>query len=308
MRHLFLIAILFCAPMLAFAQIGALLVPFAPKDCINDARGAAGGIPNNARLVGLMNAGLQVPLGTDVVDIGMNSKDGKARLWYYVFIAGPNDTVAAVPMVRLVFACQDPTSLAGGASVDVPLDGISNTPLPSGYREGPALATALSGNAEYQRFKVSYPDSQPGISILTTSTEDAFSFPSGTAFWAVSWTDAVSGGVSEPFTCLVHAMTGQTLCGNELALSVAETNDPTVYLAPNPARDNAVLNLPLSWMGRHVVIEAISSTGSFIELSSINALPTPITSINTSLLASGAYTVRARTATEYVVLPMSVIR
>ncbi len=308
MRYLLLIAIIVCAPMFAFAQLGALLVPFAPKDCYNDARSAAGGNANNARLVALMNAGIQVPLGTDVVDIGMSAKDGKARLWYYVFIAGPKDTVVAVPMVRLVFACQDPTSLAGGASVDIPLDGLSNTPLPAGYREGAALTTALSGNAEYQRFKVSYPDSQPGITILTTSTEDAFSFPAGTALWAISWTDAASGGASEPFTCLVHSMTGKTLCGSELALSVAETNDPSVYLAPNPARDNAMLNLPLSWMGLQVVIEAISSTGSLIELSTINALPSPLTSINTSFLASGAYTVRARIATEYVVLPISVIR
>ncbi|MCX6139674.1 MAG: hypothetical protein NTX15_02400 [Candidatus Kapabacteria bacterium] len=307
MRRILVLLLAIATPIVASAQLGNLLVPFAPKDCINDAKTAVGGTANNPRLVALFNAGLSVPLGTDTVNIGMSTKDGKARLWYYVFIASAKDTIAAAPMMRVVFACQDPTSLAGGAAPSVPLDGLSTTPLPAGYKEGSALASALASNTEYMRFTKAHPDSQPGVSVLSTSTEDAFSFPAGTPFWAISWTD-INGTGTDPFICLVHSITGQSLCGDQLTLSVSEIKDVAVYLAPNPVRDNAILNLPISWIGKSVVIEAVSTSGAIIEITSINALASPIATINGSMLSSGAYTLRARTATDYIVLPMSVIR
>lgn len=310
MRYLLLLIVAIAAPMIASAQLGDLLAPFAPKDCINDAKTIAGGSANNPRLVTLMNAGLEVPIGDQPVNIGMDTKNGKARLWYYVFIAGPNDTVAAVPMVRLIFACTDPTTLAGDAAPEVPLDGISYIPLPNTYVEGTALSTALNGNSEFQRFKTANPDSQPSVTILSTSTEDAFGFPSGTPFWIMNWADITGGGGGSdvPFVCLVHAVTGQTLCGDQIIATVSEVNDPSVFVAPNPVRDNALVNLPTSWIGRPVVIEAVSTSGAMIELASISALTSPATTINSSMLSTGAYTLRARTSTEYVVLPMAVIR
>lgn len=308
MRRILVLLLALATPIIASAQLGDLLVPFAPKDCINDARGAVGGAGNTPRLIALFSAAVELPLGTDTVNIGMSTKDGKARLWYYVFVASDKDTIAAAPMVRVVFACQDPTSLAGGETPGLPIDGLSTKPLPAGYKEGSALAAALAANSEFTRFTTAYPDTMPGISTLTTSEEDAFSFPAGTPFWVISWID-IGGVVSgEPFLCLVHSVTGQTLCGDQLVLSVSEINDPSVYIAPNPVRDNAILNLPISWIGKPVVIEAVSTSGAIIEIMSVGALTSPVTTINGSNLTSGAYTLRARTATDYIVLPMSVIR
>ncbi|MBK9184303.1 MAG: hypothetical protein IPM83_14615 [Ignavibacteria bacterium] len=309
MRILLLLLVAVAAQVVASAQLGNLLSPFAPKDCLNEAKAAVGGTANNPRLVALMNAGVTVPLGTDIIDIGMDASTGKARLWYYVFIASAQDTVAAVPMVRLLVSCQDPTSLAGGGAPEVPIDGVSTIPLPATYVEGAALATALGGNSEYQRFRTAHPDSQPGVTVLTTSTEDALGFPAGTPFWVLNWADVTGGGgVEQPFVCLVHSVTGQTLCGEQIIATVSEVNDPSVFIAPNPVRDNALVNLPTSWIGRSVVIEAVSTSGAMIELSSISALTSPVTTITSSMLSTGAYTLRARTSTEYVVLPMAVIR
>jgi len=310
LRILLSLLVALSLPALASAQLGNPVVPFVPKDCLSDAKKGVGGAAANPRLVALLNAGVQMPLGTGNIDIGMTAKDGKARLWYYVFIAGPTDTVAAVAMVKIPFlACTDPTSLAGGAAPGVPMEGLSLSPLPATYLEGAALATALKGNREFVRFSKAYPDSQPGITILTTSTEDALGFPLGTPFWIMTWTDPTGGaGGGVPFVCIVHSVTGETLCGDQIVATVAEVNDASVFIAPNPVRDNALLNLPISWMGKQVTIEAVSASGAVLELSFINALTSPVTTITTQSLTSGAYTLRAYTSTEFIVLPMSVIR
>ncbi len=311
MRLLTTLFVAIAAPIIASAQLGNLVVPFAPKDCLNDAKTAVGGAANNPRLVTLANAGVQVPVGTDVIDLGMSLTDGKGRAWFYVFIAGPQDTVASVAMVRAVFVCQDPSALGGGP-IDIPAgEEFPAIPLPANYIEGQALANAVNGNDEYKKFKAAYPDSLPGLTVLTTSTEDALGFPSGTPFWILNWADIAGGGggiPGEPFVCLVHATTGQTLCGSEITLSVEELRDPNVFVAPNPVRDNAMVNLPMAWIGQRVVIEAVNTSGDAVEIATINALSSPAFSFNASTLASGAYTLRARTATSFIVLPLSVIR
>ncbi len=309
MRLLTTVVVALALPVLASAQLGSLLVPFAPKDCMNDARNAVGGSANNPRLITLLNAGVEVPLGQETIDLGMSLSDGKARAWYYVFIAGPQDTVASVAMVRAVFACQDPSALAGGAIDTPPLEDFPAIPLPGTYVEGQQLANAIAGNDEYKKFKAVYPDSMPGFTVLTTSTEDALGFPTGTPFWILNWSDVAGGGIpGEPFLCLVHAVTGQTLCGDQITLSVEELRDPTVFLAPNPVRDNAMLNLPASWIGKPVIIEAVNTSGDVVNVASIPALASPVFTFNAGVLASGAYTLRARTESAFIVLPMSVVR
>lgn len=300
-------------PALASAQPGITLLPFVPKDCLSDAKKAVGGAAVNPRLVALINVGVQVPVGTDNIDVGIDTKDGKARFWYYVFIAGPADTVAPVAMVKvqisIVVACVDPATITGGGNPSIPIDELSKAPLPANYIEGSAFANALNGNSEYMRFKTANPDSQPGLAVLTTSTEDLLDFPRGTPIWFLTWTDLTGGGGGAvPFICIVHSVTGATLCGDQIVATVSEVNDASVFIAPNPVRDNALVNLPISWMGKQVTIEAVSTFGAVFELSSISALTSPVTTITTQALSSGAYTLRAHTSTEFIVLPMSVIR
>lgn len=308
MRILLLIVVACASTMIASAQLGSLVSPFAPTDCLSSAKTAVGGTSNNPRLIAILNANATIPVQSDNVVTGMDASSGKARIWYYLFIASAQDTLAGVPMIKLVGACQDPSALFGNVNVNIPIEELPKIPLPSMFVEGASLATSLGGNSEYQRYRTANPDSQPSLTILTSSDVEVLGFPAATPFWFVNWSIVAGSGSQQPFSCLVHAVTGQTLCGDQIIATVAEVNDPSVYLAPNPVRDNALLNLPLSWMGRQVTIEAVSTSGTVIELLSINQLPTPVTTINSSMLSTGAYTLRARTATEVVVLPMSVIR
>ncbi len=309
MRNCIALLVALFLPLVAYAQLGAVLVPFAPKDCFNDAKNIVGA-GNNPRLVALVNPGLTVPIGTDNVSIGLSTKDGKARAWFYVFISGPQDTIASVAMVRAVAFCQDPSALVGGAFDPPEADDFPTIPLPANFVEGQALATALNGNAEFKKFSSAHPDSMPGVSVLTTSPEAGLGFPANTPFWVLNWTDLANPnpGGQEPFICLVHATTGQTLCGQEITLSVSELNDPSVFLAPNPVRDNALFNLPIAWIGRPVDIDAVSTSGSIIPLMQIGNMSSPAVAINASQLGSGAYMLRARSGNSQVLLPMTVLR
>lgn len=308
MRYLLLLIVAIAAPMIASAQLGNLISPFLPNDCLNAAKTAVGGSANSPRLIAILNGNANIQAGSDNIITGMDASTGKARVWYYLFIVSDKDTLAGVPMIRLIGACQDPSSLFGNAQIDAPIEDLTRIPLPTTYIEGTALATALGGNSEYQRYKTAYPDSQPNFTALSTTDVDLFGFPAGTPFWIMNWSAVAGSGSDVPFVCLVHAVTGQTLCGDQIIATVSEVNDPSVFVAPNPVRDNALVNLPTSWIGRPVVIEAVSTSGAMIELASISALTSPATTINSSMLSTGAYTLRARTSTEYVVLPMSVIR
>lgn len=292
-----------------------LLAPFAPKDCLSGARTAAGGAAANPRLVSLISIG--IPVGVDStappIDLSMNPKDGKARLWVYAFITGATDSVVTVPMVRLVFACQDArTLLGGGQEPDIPVDGIGNIPLPTTYVEGAGLASRLNADANYQQFRTMYPDSTPSLVVLTTSPEEAFGFPAQTPFWLINWAPFIADpGMDStlvPFVCLVHATTGETICGVDIFTSVQEVNDGVVMLAPNPSADYTTVTLPATWVGSVVSIDAISPSGQVVSLSSGVQVASPVVTVSTAALSSGAYMLRVHTPQANVVLPLRVVK
>lgn len=293
-----------------------LLAPYAPKDCFSAARNAAGGAGANARLVSLISIG--IPVGVDStappIDLSMNPADGKARLWVYAFVTGPTDSVVTVPMVRILIACQDArTLLGGGEEPDIPVDGIGNVPLPANYIEGANLASRLNGNANYQQFRTAYPDTTPSFVVLTTSPEEAFGFPAQTPFWLINWAPFDVGGpngnpTGDPFVCLVHATTGETICGTEIFTSVEEVEDGVAMLAPNPSIDQTMISLPPTWVGSIVRIDAISASGEITTLQTATQVASPVITVSTSSLAAGAYMLRAHTSTANVMLPLRVVK
>jgi len=315
MKHL---ALLFTIGILAITGASAqfdLLAPFAPRDCFSAARNAAGGAAANARLVSLISLGLPIPVDPTAppIDLSLNPRDGRARLWIYAFIAGANDSVVTIPMVRLLIACQDArTLLGGGEEPDIPIDGIGNVPLPSNYIEGSNLANRLSGNANYQQFRTAHPDSTPSFVLLTMSPEEAFGFPAQTPLWVINWSPFDGGpnldSTVAPFICLVHATTGETICGVDIFTSVQEVEDGAVMLAPNPSTDHATVSLPPSWIGSFVTIEAIDPSGQVTTLNSNLPVASPIVSVSTSTLAAGAYMLRVHSSNANVVLPLRVVK
>jgi hypothetical protein len=315
MKHL---ALLLTVGILAITGASAqfdLLAPFAPRDCFSAARNAAGGAAANARLVSLISVGFPIPVDSTAppIDLSLNPRDGRARLWIYAFIAGANDSVVTVPMVRLLIACQDArTLLGGGEEPDIPIDGIGNIPLPSNYIEGSNLANRLNGNANYQQFRTAHPDSTPSFVLLTMSPEEAFGFPAQTPLWLINWSpfdgEPNLDSTGAPFVCLVHATTGETICGVDIFTSVQEVEDGAVMLAPNPSTDHTTVSLPTSWVGSFVTIEAIDPSGQVTTLNSNLPVASPIVSVSTSTLAAGAYMLRVHSSNANVVLPLRVVK
>ena len=291
-----------------------LLSPFAPKDCFSAARTAAGGAAANARLVSLISIGfpLAVDSSAPAIDLSMSTKDGKARLWVYAFIAGATDSVVTIPMVRLIIACQDARNLLGGGQdVDFPVDGLGNVPLPTNYIEGAGLMSRLNANTNYQQFRTAYPDSTPSLVVLSTSPEEAFGFPAQSPLWVINWGfDGGPGGDPNviPFVCLVHATTGETICGTDIFTSVEDVADGSVMVAPNPSVDQTSIMLPTSWIGSVVTIDAIAPSGEVLTLGSAIPVASPLLTVSTSTLATGSYLLRVHSPVANVVLPLRVVK
>lgn len=312
-RFLLLLVLGTLAVSSASAQFD-LIAPFAPRDCIASARSAAGGSAANPRLVAIASIGTNFPVDSvRTIDLSMSLRDGRSRLWAYFFITGANDSIVVVPMVRLLFLCQDPRSLLGGGEIEIPIENIVATPLPASYIEGAGLVSRLNSNADFQQFRTAYPDSVPSLVALSTSPVEAFGFPAQTPFWLLTWEsgDSPGGGTDTtalPFVCLVHATTGETICGVDIFTSVQEVNDGVVMLAPNPAVDNTVITIPASWVGSVISVDAVSPSGQVVTLMSNVRVASPVLSVSTSDLATGAYMLRVHTDRENVLLPLRVVR
>lgn len=307
-RFLLAATILIMLPGLATAQIENLLAPFSPKDCESSARTRANNAGGNAKLIGLINIGLSVPLNDVMIDIGLNSSDGKAKGWYYIFTASPMDTVVFVPMIRLASICQDPTFL-GLPPADFDSADFSKSPIPSGYVEGKGLSDALKKSAQFVGFRTMHPDSQPSLSILTSTPEEILGFPINTPFWLLNWGPlGQDPGSNEFFQCIVHAVTGQAFCGDELITGVSEIADANVFVAPNPVRDHANFGVPVSWIGQVVQIEMVDMSGRSVYSHTSQAITVPLISINTSELPTGSYVTRISTRSQGMTVNLRVIK
>ena len=111
-----------------------------------------------------------------------------------------------------------------------------------------------------------------------------------------------------PFVCLVHATTGETICGTDIFTSVEDVVDGSVMVAPNPSVDQTSIMLPTSWIGSVVTIDAIAPSGEVLTLGSAIPVASPLLTVSTSTLATGSYLLRVHSPVANVVLPLRVVK
>jgi len=290
---------------------------YGPSECMSTAKRAITGA-SDAEVVAALTAGINLPLGGSSLSLGMSSRDGKSPLWIYVVRSASLDTVAIVPLVR-VLACIAPP-------VELPLDGLDpglfgDVALPSTFTSGQALIDALSTDAVFKAFRDAHPDSTATFALISGApiggTEG---LPITGALWIATWggsLDDISGGGpggGEPpsggLTCLHSVETGLTFCIEQPATSVSggEAYDLGIRLAPNPARDLGVLSVPMSWVGTTLMVEAIDATGTTHVIDHAARIDAPTMVLNMSSLANGTYTLRLRAPNMMVHVPVVIVR
>lgn len=307
------VVLLLCLPVAAQAQLQALQA-FLPKACSTNASAVAG---NGAKLITVFNAGFYVPTsqeqGAPTVYSGMDVQTGEAKFWGYAFLM-PNDSIESVYMVRVPFlGCVDPSTFVQ----DLPTDGLDfeggRTELPPTFMEGTAIYAALSTSNQFTAFRAAYPDSQPTFSILTSAPESALGVSEGDVVWILNWAEfgGEPGGDTSgiiPFTCVINTTTGKTYCGTEIVQSVYEYVIEGSAVAPNPTTESARLTLPVSWIGKPVTVECVSTTGSSTVLFSASVLPTQSLTISMQNLSTGSYMLRAHNGQQAVSHIMNVLK
>lgn len=285
----------------ATAQFG--FPGYLPKACENAAKSAIQGA-TDGKIVGILAVGLEVPLGDQGIFLGMNLDNGTAPMWVYLVQSQQLDTIAGVPLIRLLGSCSPPPIEA--PTDMIPVDEFGQIELPTNYIQGTELTGKIKANGDYVKFEAAHPDSQPTITFISTSTEEFMDFPAGTPFWSFVWLPTDGAGI--PFTCLVHATNGTTICLGEDIMSVAsDALEAGFSVAPNPSREQAIVNIPTSWIGTSVKIEAVSTTGEMVTLVSGGTVVAPQVFINTSTLASGMWSLRISNQQHIQTLPLSII-
>lgn len=296
----------FCAFFLAASSVTAQFQfpGYLPRACEATAKVAIDGATDGV-VVGILAAGVEIPLGTTPLFIGMDLDAGTAPVWIYLVYSQQLDTVAVVPLIRLLGSCSAPPVDPGDLS-DLGTEDFGRLPLPAGYLQGTDMTNKLKANADFIKFNAAHPDSQPTVSAISTSTEEFLDFPTGTPFWSLLWIPA--GGEGFPFTCLVHAVDGTTICLGEEIMSVAnEARDAGFSVAPNPSSEDAVITLPMSWVGSSVTVDAVDATGRIVNITNTSSLTYPQVFINTGNLSSGMWSLRISNHTAQQVLPLSVL-
>lgn len=285
----------------ASAQLG--FPGYLPKACEGAAKNAIPGA-TDGKIVGILAVGIEVPLGNQGIFLGMNLDNGTAPMWVYLVQSQQLDTIAGVPLIRILNSCSAPPI---DAPTDlIPVEDFGQLEIPSNYLQGTELTGKIKANGDYVKFEAANPDSQPTVTFITTSTEEFMDFPIGTPFWSFVWLPADGAGI--PFTCLVHATNGTTMCFGEDIMSVAtDALEAGFSVAPNPSRESAVVNIPTSWIGSSVTVDAVSTTGEIVNLVNGGTVVSPQVFINTSSLASGMWSLRISNAHHIQTLPLSVI-
>jgi hypothetical protein len=291
---------------------------YGPSDCAPTAKRALPGA-SDASIVAVLTAGISLPVGQSSISLGMSSKDGRSPLWIYIVRSESLDTVAIVPLVRIL-ACIAPP-------VDIPLDGLDpslfgDAALPDKFTSGQALIDALSADATFKEFRDKHPDSTATFALVSGSpiggTEG---LPISGALWIATWGGALSdftggggGGSGGPpgggLTCLHSIESGLTFCLDVPTVSVSgdEALDQGIRIAPNPANDLGVLSLPMSWVGAKVTVDAVAATGTVYSIDHNARIDAPTMALNLSMLPQGTYALRLRTPQATVHVPVVIVR
>ena len=285
-RILILIALFTAASHSMYGQLS--LPSYQPSVCATSAKNAISGA-SDGQVVAVAAVGVEVDLQVATVFVGMNLTDGKSSLWLYLVHSASLDTAVWVPLIRPLGSCTPPP-------VELPLDNldvmqIGTSPIPANAIEGAAVVNAVKMNSEYQAFNTAHPDSVQFLSVLAVSTEEVLTFPIGTPFWILTWTNVQNP--TTPFNCVVHAINGQTICFGGDVSSVDDENGSTItQVWPNPASDVATIKVPSSAAGQPLSIEAYSPTGERIVLLSDVFAIGDFVQVSTHDLNNGVWYVR----------------
>ncbi|MEY2719210.1 MAG: Secretion system C-terminal sorting domain [Bacteroidota bacterium] len=314
----------FIAGLLAAVILGAVSTSaqfsfptYAPKDCMGAAQRAITGA-TDTKVVGIVAIGVDVPLGATPINIGMSAKDGKATMWVYLVRSAEKDTVAFVPLIRLLGSCNPPPIPIPDDVFD-PADAPQSA-LPADFTQGAALITALNKDAKFSRFRTAYPDSNASLAILSVSEGGAggIGLGDGNVFWLLTWSafadsavvDTNSNGPDPGLTCIHNITTGETFCfdSSDVTSIADEALAQGFAVAPNPASDQAALTVPSSWNGTAVTIAAIDMTGRVYPMGESIRLDGIALPLNLSGLPSGMYTLHLQRPGASIAIPMSVLR
>lgn len=314
----------FLAALLAVAILGAISASaqfsfptYAPKDCYGTAVKAITGA-TDAKVVGILAVGIDVPLGTTPINIGMSAKDGKASMWIYIIRSVEKDTVAFVPLIRFLTSCTPPP-------IEIPADAFDpadapQTGLPADFTQGAGLITALNKDAKFSRFRTAYPDSNASLAVLSVSEGGAggIGLGDGNVFWLLTWSpfadsvvvDTNGNGPDASLTCIHNITTGETFCfdSSDVTGIADEALAQGFAVAPNPAGDHAALTVPTSWNGTNVSLSAIDMTGRIYPMGDMIRLDGIALPLNLSGLPSGMYTLHLQRQGASIALPMSIMR
>lgn len=311
---LWLFAIVILGASSAFAQFS--FPTYAPKDCYSAAQKSITGA-TDTKVVAALAVGVDIPLGATPINIGMSAKDGKATMWIYIVRSAEKDTVAFVPLIRLLGSCNPPP-------VDVPADAFDpadapTTPIPADFTQGAALITALGKDAKFSRFRTAYPDSNASLAILSTSEAGGgIDIPTGNVFWLMTWSsfgdsvvvDTTGNTPDVGLTCIHNVTTGETFCfdSSDVTSIADEALSQGFAVAPNPVNEMGALSVPTSWIGTFASITAIDMTGRIYSMGEHVRFDGPALPLNVASLPSGMYTLVLQRQGASIAIPMSVVR
>lgn len=289
---------------------------YAPKDCYSAAQRSITGA-TDANVVGVVAVGVDVPLGATPINIGMSAKDGRATMWVYLVRSAEKDTIAFVPLIRLLGSCNPPPIPIPDDVFD-PAD-APTTPLPADFTQGAALITALSKDAKFSRFRTAYPDSNASLAILSVSEAGSVvDIPLGNVFWLMTWSsfvdsvevDTTGNTPDVGLTCIHNVTTGETFCfdSSDVTSIADEALAQGFAVAPNPASDMGALSVPGSWIGTHATITAVDMTGRIYPMGDHVRFDGPALPLNVSSLPAGMYTLLLQREGASIAIPMSVVR
>jgi hypothetical protein len=257
-------------------------------------------------VIAIACAGFKLPVLGNEFYLGINMDDGKAVAWVYLVYSASKDTVVGVWYIRAAGTCTQPPFKDPGDALD-PAD-FSRAPVPSSFLEGSQLVGKVKDNSIYNAFHTAYPDSVPTLVILSSSDEEVFGFPVGSPFWTFLWVSPGTG-TDIPLTCVVHAITGETICFDDEILSVngSEAQEAGFSVYPNPASSTVLLNMPPTLLGSHVRVEAVDMAGRRLVLTDGAATSVPLM-LNTDMLSSGIWSLVVTEGTTQHYVPLAVVR
>lgn len=284
----------------ATAQLGG----FLPKDCQAAAlEEVVPGLPD-ARVVSIVNVGGVIPFGNTEISIGINPNDGKAPLWIYVIYSEAEDSIALIPMARLLVVCTSFADQLGDQALGLEPGEVLLDPLPSTYLQGSQYITALKTDDTYNAYRAANPDSVPVITALAKPVESIPGFDPNNHVWLMSFAGASAG---TNMTCVTDATNGQTVCVGDQVQSISEDAAKRgVMIMPNPATENAMSTMPAEWIGRHVNVDVFDTYGARV---AADRLPgTGMLTLPINGLSSGAYHVVLRVDNDRIVTPLVITR